>query len=59
MKKWRPETIYKSYEYNFTVLSLIDLCYTENTIVVCSQTAENVAVISKPLTTAIHEILTG
>lgn len=36
------------------------MCSTENTIVVCSQDSENVAVISKPLTTAmLHKILAG
>lgn len=36
------------------------MCFTENTIVVCSQDSENVAVISKPLTTAmLQKILAG
>ena len=34
-------------------------CFIENTIVVCSHNADNVSVISKPVTTAVYEICTG
>lgn len=42
------------------ILMYIYMCFTENTIVVCSQDSEDVSVISKPLTTAVlHKIFAG